>query len=316
LRIRASLGTLIALGLIRGIYTIEPGIAYVMQYDPRGCKASCLFCTQSSSSKASKELLSRVVWPVTDLNSLVSALKSTKKFRRVCLQTIIKDNFIEEAHEIVKTISAIGMNVSLSITPIPYNELARFKNEGVDYLGVGLDAFSEEIFFKVKKPYSWQAYWKFIDYGVKVFGKGRVIVHLIVGLGETLSEALKVLERVYNVGAEASLFAYTPVKGTPLANLRQPSHTTYRFLQLVTELLSRGYRLNDIIIFKNGKYFIRDKLIDDEVLLKALMTRGCPGCNRPFYNESPKIEPYNFPNIDYLGKYINNIKKEISNIVA
>ena len=34
-----------------------------------------------------------------------------------------------------------------------------------------------------------------------------------------------------------------------------------------------------------------------ETLLResAFMTHGCPGCNRPYYNERPGDEPYNFP---------------------
>jgi len=304
-----------SLGLIHKVSSVEPGIAYIMQYDSRGCRAGCLFCSQSLSNKASKELLSRVVWPVMDLKDFVEALLTYRKFERVCLQTIIKDRFVKEAHEIVKMISKIGIKLSLSITPIPYNELVNFKNEGVDYLGVGLDAFSEEVFTKVRKPYSWQTYWRFISDGIKVFGKGKVIIHLIVGLGEKLNDALKVLEKIYETGAEASLFAYTPIKGTLLENLRQPSYITYRFLQIVAELLSRGYKLNEILVLKNGKYFIRDKFIDDEVLLKALRTRGCPGCNRPYYNESPGTEPYNFPSVEILDKYISYVKKEIDKIV-
>ncbi len=290
--VRASLGTLAVIGEEDVKTLIRPGVAYLLQYSEQGCLAGCLFCAQSSSSRASKDLLSRVIWPTVELEKVVPRM--ARVFERACVQSIIKPRFVEELHEIVRTLSSHGLRVSLSTTPVPVEDLELFKQEGVDYLGVGLDAFTPELAARVNKPYPFEAYLDFARRAVAVFGRGRVVVHLIVGLGEGLRDAVETIKRVYEVGCRVSLFAFTPVRGTPMGGQPRPSLRYYRIVQVASFLVSRGLPVERFLDLDEACVRV-DSLEGLEDLPKALLTSGCPGCNRPYYTESPREEPYNYP---------------------
>ena len=315
--VRASLGTLIALGLERGRADVLPSIAYVMQYSEKGCMGKCAFCAQSIYSRTPKELLSRVIWPKVDLSTLLGAL-ARSRYQRVCLQTIIKEKFIDEVYYLVRNFNKLGLSVSLSITPIPKSELETLTREGVDYLGVGLDAASKNLVEACGKPFTWETYWDFIKAGVEVLGKGKVVTHIIVGLGESLEDMLSTIEKLRDVGSDVSLFAFTPLKGTRLGNLSPPSIRYYRLVQLSTKLIMEGYSWRDFIVYKNGVPHIKKSAIelDADELLDAVIIRGCPGCNRPFYNEVPGREPYNFPDREMLMKWKEAVIREINEILV
>jgi len=315
MKVRVSLGTLYYLGMEHGDARATPGVAYVMQYNDSGCSASCAFCSQSSFSVANKELLSRILWPVKKVSELLRAL-SNSPIRRVCLQTVIKEGFLNEAHELTEKFNSVGKDVSLSVTPIPKEELISFRNEGVDYLGVGLDAVTPEIAKRILKPYPWSMYLTFIREGIKVFGRGKVVTHIIVGLGETYEDILRIIEELHNMGSEISLFAFTPIKGTLMANYRPPSLRKYRFSQLALYLLKNGLRLRDFVVFRGGIPYIKSSAISSfSEVRKAFLTRGCPGCNRPFYNEPPGKEPYNYPNKELLVKWRKNLESTLRDLI-
>jgi len=317
MRVRASLGTLIALGLENGRADVLPRIAYVMQFSENGCAGRCAFCAQSASSNASKELLSRVIWPEVDLDVLLEALKNSC-YHRVCLQTVIKKKFIEEVHNLVRNFNKLNLSVSLSITPVPRSELELLAREGVDYLGVGLDTASRSLAEMYERPFTWDTFWDFIRTGIKIFGRGRVVAHIIVGLGESLEDMLSTIEKLRNIGSNVSLFAFTPLKGTKASNLKPPTLRYYRLVQLATKLIMDGYKWRNFITYKGGKPYIKKSAIglDADDLLEAVIIRGCPDCNRPFYNEVPGKEPYNFPSHEYLVKWKEKVVKEIEEILV
>ncbi|RLG77870.1 MAG: radical SAM protein [Thermoprotei archaeon] len=315
--VRASLGTLIALGLERGRADVLPSIAYVMQYSEKGCMGKCAFCAQSINSRAPKEMLSRVIWPKVDLGVLLSALGNSR-YRRVCLQTVIKERFIDEVHYLVRNFSRLGLKVSLSITPIPKGELEALVREGVDYLGVGLDVASKNLVEAYERPFTWEAYWDFIKAGIEVLGRGRVVTHIIVGLGESLEDILSTIEKLRDTGSNVSLFAFTPLRGTRLSSLSPPPLRYYRLVQLATKLIMDGYSWRDFIVYRDGVPHIKRSAIglSADELLDAVVTRGCPGCDRPFYNEVPGREPYNFPNREVLLKWKETVIGEINEILV
>ncbi len=315
MKVRVSLGTLFYLGMEHGDAEAAPGVAYVMQYSNSGCSASCAFCSQSSFSVANKELLSRILWPVKEVSGLLKAL-SLSPIRRVCLQTIIKKNFIQEAHELAEKFNSVGKDVSLSITPVPKEELIAFRDEGVDYLGVGLDSVTPRIGKRILKPYPWDIYFTFIKEGIRIFGRGRVVTHLIVGLGETYEDILKIIEVLHEMGSEISLFAFTPIKGTPMANNEPPSLRKYRFSQLALYLMKKGLRWRDFVVFRGSTPYIKSSFIRSfSEVSKAFLTRGCPGCNRPFYNEPPSKEPYNYPSKELLIRWRRNLEDTLLELV-
>jgi biotin synthase-related radical SAM superfamily protein len=292
--IRVSYGTAIAMGLIRAKLLARPTTAYLMTYWPGRCSNDCAFCAQARSSRADLEKLSRVVWPAFRLDDVVEGLKRGN-FARICLQTIDYPGMIEDIFGILGGFSGLTLPISVSITPVDSETLEGFRELRVDYIGVGLDVASERLFREIKPDLSWKEAWEFAGRVVGVFGRKKAVIHVIVGLGETDRELLDTFIRARELGAEVSLFAFTPIKGTRLENREPPSLERYRKIQLMRYLVSIG--MEDAIVF-NGDFIKGFALSEDEVAKippAVFMTHGCPGCNRPYYNERPGKEPYNYP---------------------
>jgi len=298
MKIRVSYGTAVVLGLKRGKMLAKPTTAYFMTYYEGRCLNNCAFCVQARESKSNLEKLSRITWPVFDLKEVLERLAKSK-FARICLQTVDYPNLREDVLEILEALYPLGIPISLSITPVDKRSLREFQRLGVDYIGVGIDAASERVYNQVKDSmYSWGEMWKFVDEVVDVFGKGKAFVHFIFGLGESEEEFLQAVQRAYDSKAKVSIFAFTPVKGTRLENKVPPDPKRYRLMQIGVYLIENKIARVEEFKFYNGR--LVDFGIPREELLKVLeesafMTHGCPGCNRPYYNEKPSKEPYNFP---------------------
>jgi len=298
--IRVSIGTAILLKLVKGICQTTPTTAYLMTYYNGKCKANCAFCPQAKDSKGRSDMLSRVLWPKFRLSDVINAL-SSKTVKRICIQTLNYDGFTRDVSRIVDSLSNIGTPISLSIPPVSISTLREFKLKGVERIGVSFDAVNPEIFSEIKgETYSWIKHTKFLDNALKIFGEGNVTVHIIIGLGESEIEALKFINEVISKGASIGLFAFTPIQGTRLEHKVRPSIEKYRKLQLTTYLLEKGIiKLDDIEFNSRGEVLKinieRNRLL--EVIDSGLpfITRGCPDCNRPYYNEEPKGPYYNYP---------------------
>ncbi len=292
--VRVSYGTAIAMGLIRAKLLAKPTTAYLMTYWPGRCSNDCAFCAQARSSRADLEKLSRVVWPAFQIEKVLRALPAGN-FVRICLQTIEYPGMLDDVFGLLEAFSLINLPVSVSITPVDSDVLEGFRSLGVDHIGVGLDAASERIFSDIKPDTSWDEVWDFAERVVDVFGHGKAVIHIIVGLGETDKELVDAFIRARELGADVSLFAFTPIKGTRLENLKPPSVERYRKIQLARYLVDIG--MEDTIIFEGNS--IAGFALSGEELLRippaVFMTHGCPGCNRPYYNERPGKEPYNYP---------------------
>ncbi|WP_175058903.1 radical SAM protein [Thermococcus sp. 2319x1] len=298
MKIRVSYGTAVVLGLKKGKMLAKPTTAYFMTYYEGRCLNSCAFCVQARGSRADVEKLSRITWPAFELEEVLETLK-TSKFARLCLQTVDYPNLKEDVLEILEAFYPLNIPISLSITPVNEEFLREFQRLGVDYVGVGIDAASERVYNKVKDSmYSWEDMWRFVDEVIDVFGEGRAFVHLIFGLGESEEEFLRAVQRAYDSKAKVSIFAFTPVKGTILENKTPPDPNRYRLMQIGVYLIENNIARVEQFRFESGR--LVDFGLSKEEILKVLdesafMTHGCPGCNRPYYNEKPSKEPYNFP---------------------
>ncbi|CAB49138.1 radical SAM protein [Pyrococcus abyssi] len=300
MRVRLSYGTAVSMGLIRAKLLARPTTAYLMTYYEGRCINDCKFCAQARSSRANLEMLSRVVWPAFELETVLKNF-SKGNFKRICLQTIDYPNMLSDVFSLLEELSKLNVPISLSITPVPRSELEEFSTLGVDYIGVGLDAASERVYKDVKiSRYSWDDMWKFFDDVLSVFGKGRAVVHLIVGLGETDKEIVETIGEVYKKGGIVSLFAFTPIKGTQMENFSPPPLERYRKIQVAHYLIKTGEaELEDFEFDEFGNLIGLPKT---EVPPIAYVTQGCPWCNRPYYNERPGREPYNYPSVEMVRK--------------
>lgn len=313
--IRASIGILSKLGLIDANFDIKPTTCYLLQYSSYGCEAGCLFCPQSSSSKSNKEFVSRVPWPTIELETIVNKI-GREHFSRICLQTVLKEDFEREAFDIIRRLKEAGLNVPLSvaITPVSEKTLYEFESLGVDFVGVGMDVASNRIFEEIKRPFKMEVFWNFIRKCVEIFNPRNVYVHLIYGLGEDDMEFASAMERVYEMGAEVALFSFTPVKGTPLEHFSQPEIGKYRLMQIIRYFLSNNYKLNEIVCIKGNQLKLKINVNFNEIK-NAFLTSGCPACNRPFYNERP-TKIYNYPSTALLEKEIELIRCQIKKFIG
>ena len=323
-QIRVSVGTAIILGLIEGKLDAKPTTAYLMTHNPGKCTANCGFCPQARESKSSTELLSRVTWPTFQVPKVLTSIETATnegKIRRVCIQSLNYPDVFTHLEAFVKEVkkhSAVA--VSVSCQPVGREDIVRLVDAGVNRLGIALDAASEAIFNKVKGKdaggkYVWQNQFLLLNQALDVLGEGNVSTHLIVGLGETEKDAVKLIQRCVDMGVLPALFAFTPVPGTALEKNSAPKVKAYRRLQLARYMIvNRKTRFGDMTFDVEGK--IMGYGLTNEVLNKEIesglpfQTSGCPDCNRPFYNEKPSGPIYNYP-AKLSEKEVEKVKKQL-----
>jgi biotin synthase-related radical SAM superfamily protein len=324
MQIRLSTGTAIVLGLLNGKLDAKPTTAYLMTYKTGKCSANCGFCPQARGSQSNTELLSRVTWPnfptTTALNALGTAAKEGK-IKRVCIQALNYPNVFLNLEALVKEIKkAVDIPVSVSCQPIKNENISLLKDVGVNRLGIALDAATEEIFNKVKgldagSTYCWENQFSQLNEALKIFGKGNVSTHLIVGLGETEKDAASLIQRCVDMDVLPALFAFTPVRGTALEKQSQPLLESYRRVQLARYLIVHKLkRIEDLHFNADGTIaeFGVEKQALTEIISegKPFLTSGCPDCNRPFYNEKPSGPLYNYPR-EISIKELEEIRKQL-----
>jgi biotin synthase len=318
-KIRVSIGSASVLGLGSVIKFKEiPTTCYLMTFKEGHCTANCGFCPQASSSKSSMEMLSRVTWPIFEFKDFLTKLKyltSSKKFNRICIQTL---NYAENFRDLKDIITQIKLNtnipISVAIPPMSKNKLKKLKSMGVQRVGIALDGTTPEIFNKIKGsevngPYEWDHHYKKLIEATEIFSEGFVSTHLIIGLGESEKDVIGRIEELTNLRILVSLFAFTPIKGTKFESNTQPSVISFRKLQLgrylivnnIKKMKDFGFDLKgEITIINISKKQLRNIINDTE----AFFTSGCPGCNRPYYTSKPSGPIYNYP------REINEKEKE------
>jgi len=313
LKIRASIGTAAELGLEKILLQAKPTTAYLLMYSDANCLSNCSFCPQAKESTGRRDGLSRILWPVYELDIIIEQLvKQGTGLKRICIQTIRYENSTEDLLEIIEQFSESKISTPLTVCCYPTTKeiFSKMKNFGVSRVGISFDCATPEIYNEIKgkkrgSDISWKMMEKSIQDAVEIFGKRFVSTHLIIGLGETEKEAIQFLQKFYDQNITVGLFAFTPVKGTTLEKHPQPDIESYRRIQLARYLINAGKTSFSKITFSR-KEEQRDQILDfgikkeeiEQIMSygKPFRTSGCPHCNRPFYNESPGKDLYNFPN--------------------
>jgi biotin synthase-related radical SAM superfamily protein len=306
-RLRVSIGTASVLGLMECRLDAKPTTAYLMTYTEGGCMANCAFCPQARESRSSRALLSRVLWPDYPTRDVMEGLrKHDDVIERVCIQAILYQGFFDDILALLRKIKDVtDLPVSLDTLPLNGEQMRELREAGLERISIPLDAATPELFDEIKGrstggPYRWDRHMRALSTAVEIFGKGRVFSNLIVGLGETEEEAVGFIQRLTDGGILTVLYAFTPIEGTKLAGLPQPPLDAYRRIQLARHLITGGLTRFEAMVFDDGGR-VDDFGIGDDALKSALFegeafqTCGCPGCNRPFYNERPSGPFYNYP---------------------
>jgi len=309
-KIKVSIGSASVLGLgSMSKFKDPPTTCYIMTYKEGHCTANCGFCPKARSSKSSKEMLSRVTWPIFPFKDYLTKLKylhSSKQFKRICIQTL---NYPENFKDLMEIITQIRYNIdipiSIAIPPMSKEKLNELKLVGVQRVGIALDGTTPEIFNNIKGddvngPYNWDQHFQTLVEALEIFSEGFVSTHLIIGLGETEQEVITRIEELNNLTILISLFAFTPIKGTKFENINKPSLQTFRKLQLGRFLLVNKEKSQKDFTFNKTGYIVRININKKELKdiinnTEAFLTSGCPGCNRPYYTSKPSGPIYNYP---------------------
>ena len=306
-KIRVSIGSAIALNLIRAEMREKPSTTYLLTYYPGKCSANCGFCSQARLSTGRSDLLSRVTWPLFQLDDVIENLEVAVKegfIRRTCIQALNYPGMLEDVLSITAEIrSRVDVPVSLSCQPLGEEHMKALAEAGLDTIGIPIDTATEELFEAVKGaaasgPYNWKSHIDALRRAVEVFGKGRVYTHLIVGLGETDEDIVHVIQEMVDMDVFPGLFAFTPLLGTMLEGRPQPQLSRYRRLQLAHYLVTHWARRFEAMKFE-GRDLVSFGVSSDEVRNavrsgRPFLTSGCPHCNRPYYNERPSGPIYNY----------------------
>ena len=326
-KVRVSMGTLGALGLELVQMDTPPTTAYLQIYTEKRCKANCQFCAQAKGSSADLTHIARGMYIPFDLEAVVARIKMAYEreyLARTCIQTVLYDTWWEDTVYLIKRIRKVSqIPISLSVFPLDTRKYEELKKMGVNELVIPLDACTPELFDKIKGkatggPYSWERHIEGMKLASAIFEK--VGTHLIIGLGESDEEAIKIISSLSNNNVNTALFSYTYIPGTKsIASDKTENETVrhYRTVQLARHLILEKLASYPDMLFKEG--VLIDYGVDTDVIIKtiedgkAFQTSGCPGCNRPMANETfSKI--LNFPK-EPVDVEKQSIKKDLGLIV-
>ncbi|MEM0362168.1 MAG: radical SAM protein [Sulfolobales archaeon] len=331
--VRVSTAADIALGYSPGRFykNAFPFCINLLLHFNDGCKSNCLYCGQArevSSSPICRSLI-RVEWPLRKLDDIIERLKrftssgcSLRPYR-VCVASITNPRAVQAEIEVVRRVyEGVALPISALITPTLFSEdhMRELRRVGAERLGIAIDCASERLFEVLRGreaggTHSWRRYLEGVEEGVEVMGRGRVGIHLIVGLGETEEEAVRLIQWAHDRGAETHLFSFYPEEGSYLSNWVRPSIGQYRRVQLARYLINTDMSRYEWMKFNSSGQIV-DYGVSDGVLEEVVgtglpfITSGCPGCNRPYANERPSERPRNYPYIP-RGKEVELIKKEL-----
>ncbi len=308
-KVRASIGTAIALGLVDGRAAVPPRTAYLLTYHEGRCSSNCAFCPQARGASSKNDRLSRVIWPAfpaEEVLSRLAAIGESGGLGRICLQVVNYEGAFDDSLSLITRLRRSSrLPISISCWPLGEDLLRKLRGIGVERIGISLDAASEEVFERVKGrlaggPYRWEEHLRSLMDAVAIFGEGMVTTHLIVGLGERDIDLCRIIQDLSDLGVVIALFAFSPVEGTALEGLAPPSLARYRRIQLAKHLIGKGLvRFEQMEFDEEGR--ITDFGLPPPKILSAIgsgepfETSGCPDCNRPFYTERAAGPLYNFP---------------------
>ena len=295
--IRLSAGTAACLGLSANRMDAYPTTAYLLSGNR--CLRSCAFCPQGLGKNEALKRLGRITWPEYTWPEVKRALAEaeTKGIERICLQSVRHPAGLAPLLEQIQKIKEISsLPLSLSAWIDSEKEAEAVVEAGVERLAISLDAANPALFHRIKGG-SFESKLALL-LGCAATLPGRVSTHLISGLGESEEELLALAAKLLKAQVILALFAFVPLKGTRLENNKPPTLAHYRRVQAAFYLLREKKITFKMLKFEQGRLRSFD-LSANEITRgladgEAFRTSGCPGCNRPYYNERPGKTIYNY----------------------
>ncbi len=295
--IRLSAGTASCLGFTDIRMDAYPTTAYFLSGDH--CLMKCGFCSQGVDGSRAINRLGRITWPEYTWREVLDslAMAEEKGVRRICLQSVRHAAGIDTLLGVVDRIQAASrLPLSVSAWIGNKEEAVALTDAGVERISISLDVVNAESYKKIKGGSLQNRLKLLLDCARSL--PGRISTHIICGLGETEAEVLSLIDRLIQADVTVALFAFIPLRGTPLEEARPPAIDSYRRVQAGYYLLREKLVSLSSFTFQGG-CLISFGLPENELtgILadgKAFQTSGCPGCNRPYYNERPGEAIYNY----------------------
>lgn len=332
--VRISLAAAMVLGFKNGLFyrnAHSPCINILLTYNS-GCAGKCAYCGLSMKrpGKYLEKSFIRVAWHIYKLTDIMKRIhKNIERIKRVCISMITNKRSKKDTIEITKDLRKnFDIPVSLLVCPtiLIKEDFYRFKENGADIIGIAVDTATSSLFENLRGrgvcgPHKWEKYWQSLEEAVSVFGKGKVGVHLIVGLGEKEQEMVKTIQHAHNIGIRIHLFSFFPEEDSALSSHLPPPIGQYRRIQLARYLINENLATINDLTFDNCGRLVNfglssEKLVGIIESGKAFMTSGCPdkdgnlACNRPYADSLPGPDIRNFPFIPEKMD-IQKIKKEL-----
>jgi len=325
--VQMSTAAAITLGLVEGQMhgcSCTRCLNLLLTY-PEGCRANCAYCglarhRESERNYADRNFI-RVDWPAVSMDEIVDRIAADVKgtpFHRMCISMITHPNSDEDTVTVLKKWTdridpdAIPISILSNPTTMTRDDVQRLRDMGSDIFTVALDAATPELFDRtrgkgVQSPHTWKKYWDTLLEARDIFGPQKFGAHIIVGMGETEYEVMKVVQELVDLGGHSHMFCFFPEKGSLMDHLPATPRDQWRRVQLARYLVDYcGVRIDQMKFDEQGR--ISDfgmpaselsVIIDAGI---AFRTSGCPGkfaedisaCDRP-YGDSPPSNIASFP---------------------
>lgn len=310
------------------------GINLLLNYDD-GCRSDCGYCGLARTRPGSYEDKSfiRVDWPLVATDELVERMAGCEdRLTRLCISMVTNPYAFRDTCEITERIRrAVRTPLSILVAPPTLNraKLQRFADIGVDMIGVGLDAVTEELFRSLRTDVpaggaglSWAKYWSVVDDARDIFGPWKVNCHTLVGLGETDRDMVETFVRLRDREIFSYLFCFNPEPDSRMGSHPKSSLRRWRRVQLVKHLIETdGFGWSNFGFGPDGELALvrgRSEVVEAAVsAATAFMTDGCPGeggepgCTRPYGSYRPSEQFRDFP-FQPVGEDLRQIRAELA----
>jgi len=313
--VRISMASAIALRMRSGRFSQDfrfGGINVLLSYE-RGCRSDCGYCGLARTRPGSYAYKSfiRVEWPLVRTDDFVERMARFEPgLTRLCISMVTHGRAYRDTCDIARRITErVRTPVSVLVAPptLTRERLANFRSMGVDMIGIGLDAVTEELFKSTRTDVpagglKWEKYWDVVSDAREIFGPWKVNVHTLVGLGESDQDLVSLFVALRDRQIFSYLFCFNPEPGSRMAAHPQPSLRRWRRVQLARHLVeAEDYGLEQFGFDSDGAIVrVRAARSAIEAVVaggEAFMTNGCPGengepgCTRPYGSYRP-IEPF------------------------
>lgn len=190
-----------------------------------GCAFRCKFCNSWLEKYYKKDVKDLIEVITTAIND--SILPAKHILISGGTPALADNDYLDMSYkEITRKFSPQGVPVDIMLAPrkdLKYIDL--LYSWGVNDLSINLEVWNDKIAKEIipqRCTVNKDGRIKFIERGVKVFGKTRIRSALLIGL-EPIQDTLEGVEKLASIGCVPMLSPFRPSPDTPLAKISQPT---------------------------------------------------------------------------------------------